>query len=141
MTPSGTSSHEGQSSGSPSGARRFPLRYGVLKPLLTALGLGPGRSGVLVTPDAVEVTMGWAFSTRLPRPAVRRAEVKRGRVLSIGVHGWRGRWLVNGASTGVVAVELAADQRASALGLSVPLRSLLVGVEDPEGLADELGRS
>lgn len=34
----------------------------------------------------------------------------------IGVHGWRGRWLVNGAVSGIATLEIDPPARASVLG-------------------------
>ena len=39
-------------------------------------------------------------------------------VVSIGVHGWRGRWLVNGAHRPIAAIRLAAPGAAGASSAS-----------------------
>ena len=54
------------------------------------------------------------------------------------MHGWRGRWLVNGAAGPLVALEIAAAGHARVLGFPVVLRELLVSVDEPEPLIDAL---
>ncbi len=56
-----------------------------------------------------------------------------------GVHGWRGRWLVNGSSHGIVVLGIDPPARARTLGLPVRLRELAVSLEDPVGFAAALG--
>ena len=51
-----------------------------------------------------------------------------------GAHGWRGEWLVNGSSSGIVRIELEPPGRAKVCGVPVELRVLRVSVEDPAGL-------
>jgi len=115
--------------------RRFAIRYAVpMLPLLTLLGAGPRRSGVWVTAEGVEVRMGWAFRGAIPRRTVSGAAADPRRHLSLGVHGWAGRWLVNGGLRGLVRIAVAPPARARVLGVPVRLRELTVGVEDPAGL-------
>jgi hypothetical protein len=54
--------------------------------------------------------------------------------VSIGVHGWRGRWLVNGASRPIARIVLALPTHAFVLGFRVHLSELLVSVDDVAGL-------
>ncbi len=60
---------------------------------------------------------------------------------SRGAHGWRGRWLVNGAGDGLVVIDISPPARARVTGVPVRLRELTVSVEDPDALAAELQRS
>ena len=47
--------------------------------------------------------MGWAFRAKFPRADV--IDVANHRpVVSIGAHGWKGRWLVNGAHRPIAAI-------------------------------------
>jgi hypothetical protein len=46
------------------------------------------------------------------------------------VHGWRGRWLVNGAHRPIATITLALPARARVLGFPVRLRELLLCVDD-----------
>jgi hypothetical protein len=118
---------------------RFPIAYDApMRLLMRSLGLGPAGAWVEVDELSVEVRMGWAFRARFPRGAVRVAERSDRRVISQGVHGRNGRWLVNGARRGLVRIDLAPDQDARAIGRRVRLSTLEVGVEDPGALVAAL---
>jgi hypothetical protein len=54
------------------------------------------------------------------------------------VHGWAGRWLVNGAGDGILTIDLEPSQRAYVMGFPVKLRQLQVSVDVPAGLAKAL---
>ena len=54
--------------------------------------------------------------------------------VTAGAHGWRGRWLVNGASSPIVAIRLRSPTRAWVAGYPVRLREVLVSVADPDAL-------
>jgi hypothetical protein len=58
----------------------------------------------------------------------------------IGVHGWRGAWLVNGAASGLVSITVDPPVRAWAVGVPVRLRQLTVSLEDPDAFRAALGR-
>jgi len=118
---------------------RFAIRYGALRPLLSLLGLGPRFSGLELDRDRLRVRMGWAFSATVARTQIRSAGHSDGLVGGIGVHGWRGRWLVNGAASGLVTVEINPAGRAWVMGVPVKLTSLRVSVEDPDALLRALG--
>ena len=113
----------------------FPLDYsGPSAPILRAVGLFSRWAGVDVGADQLTVRMGWGFWAVLPRTSVRSARLDADRVLAWGVHGWRGTWLVNASSRGVVRIELEPAERARVIGFSVRLRTLRVGMADPAGL-------
>jgi hypothetical protein len=101
-----------------------------LKPLFTALGITPGRACLDVAPDLVRVRMGWGFCADVPRRSIRSVRRVRDAV-SIGVHGWGGRWLVNGASGPLVAIAIEPSAPARVMGVPIRLRELIVSVEDP----------
>ena len=68
------------------------------------IGLGPRFSEVVVDDTDLRVRMGWAFHAAVPRADIRRVVAATERpFFAWGVHGWRGRWLVNGSSDGIVA--------------------------------------
>ncbi len=114
---------------------RFPIRFGRLYRLLSAAVLiPPSQSFVEVAGDRVRVEMASAFRADFPRAAVASASEYRRRPLSRGVHGWGGRWLVNGSGTGIVEIALDPVQRARVMRFPVRLRTLFVSVEDPAGL-------
>lgn len=127
------------------GTARFPVRFDAwYRALSTALLLAPSASYVEIEGDEVRVRMAWAFRARFPRSAVVSATAYRGRPLSRGVHGFAGRWLVNGSSQGIVEIALAPRTRGHVLGFPVRLHSLLVSVDDPgsliAALSEPLGR-
>jgi hypothetical protein len=122
-------------------AERFALRYGVFKPLLLAMGLGPGLSHVDLTDERVRIRMGWAFSADLPRSAIGSSGASDGPVGGIGVHGWRGAWLVNGAASGLVTIGFVPTQRARVIGLPVALHTLRLSLEEPEAFLAALSGS
>ncbi len=110
----------------------FPILYGALRPLLVVVGLGPGLSGVELSDTELHVRMGWAFRARLPRTAITGARSVSGPVGGIGVHGWRGRWLVNGSMDRIVGLDIDPAVRALAVGLPVHLHYLALSLEDPD---------
>jgi hypothetical protein len=117
---------------------RIPIRFGRWKPLLILIGWTPGRSYLEVDPDRVGVRMSWGFHADVPRRSIRSVRRVGNAVMSIGVHGWRGRWLVNGAFGPLVALEIDPPVRARASGVSVRLSELLVSVEDPDAVISQL---
>jgi hypothetical protein len=100
---------------------------------------GPGISGVDVDADEIRVRMG-SFKLDIPRRAVRSVQRSQARVgRTAGVHGRRGRWLVNGSAEDLV--ELAIDPPCyispsidTLFGIG-PSRvdQLTVSLEDPDG--------
>jgi len=117
-----------------SAAVRFPIRFTGANRAMAVLGILPSRCFVEVTPDSLRVQMTWAFSATVPRPAVRSAAPDDGRVMGWGVHGWRGSWLVNGSSSGLVRLEIDPPGVARLLLWPVRLRVLRVAVDDRDGL-------
>lgn len=123
----------------PGGGDRFPIRFERWYELLSrALLIPPSASYVAIDGGRVTAKMAWAFDTSFPRSAVAAAAPFHGRPASRGVHGWRGRWLVNGSGEGILRIELSPEQTARVLGVPVRLRELLVSVEDPVQLASAL---
>ncbi|HTJ74588.1 MAG TPA: hypothetical protein VL337_04420 [Acidimicrobiales bacterium] len=120
-------------------ARTFDMRYGIFKPLLSLLGAGPESSRVELDDDVLRVRMGWAFRATIPRTSIMDARPYSRPVASIGVHGWRGKWLVNGAASGLVMLELEPRARGYVLGVPVRLRRLLVSMKAPDDLLAALG--
>jgi hypothetical protein len=103
------------------------------------LGLTRTGSWVEVGDGMLRARMGWAFRLAVPVEHVRRAQRYGGRVWSSGVHGWRGRWLVNGSSSGLVRIDLNPPASARTMGLPITVRELLVSVDDPDDLVAALG--
>jgi hypothetical protein len=50
------------------------------------------------------------------------------------LHGWRGRWLVNGSSKDIVELTIAPPVRAYVMGAPIKLQTLYVSVTDPQAL-------
>lgn len=123
------------------GTKRFPIRFNAAYRMLsTALLMPPSQSFVEVEGDKVRVRMAWGFRAEFPRSAVRSVTSYDRTPLSRGIHGWAGRWLVNGSGEGIVSIALKPTQRAYVLGFPVRLRNLLVSIEDPAGLMAALAR-
>jgi hypothetical protein len=94
------------------GRRWFELKYRkagldrVGAFLDTMLGGGPGVSGVAVTADEIQVRVP-GFTLDIPRASLRSAS-RSDRNLhgTTGVHGGKGKWLVNGAPDGLVELAI-----------------------------------
>ena len=126
----------------PGRLRRFPIRFTGLNRYLWLLGVRPSRSWVDVADDRVAVRLSWGFRLAVPRSSVRSAAPDHAAVRAWGAHGWRGRWLVNGSSQGVVRLDLDPPARARVAALLRPrVRELRVSVEDPDGLLRALAPS
>src|SRR4051794_40482439 len=106
---------------------RFPIRFSsAFRGLFTLLMLRPANSFVDVGERYVTVRMAWSFHAHFPRAAVASTSLFRGTTLSRGVHGWAGRWLVNGSGDRILVIDLEPAQRASVLGFPVRLQQLMV---------------
>ena len=79
--------------------------------------------------------MGWSFDGRAPLQSVTSARPLEDTVISRGVHGWRGDWLVNGAGDRLVEVRFEPPMKGHVIGFPVRVRRLRVSVDDPAGLA------
>jgi hypothetical protein len=103
----------------------------------TRLGGGPGRGGVEVDSDVLRVRMA-DFHLDIPRGSVRSAARSQHQTRgTIGVHGGRGRWLVNGSHAGLV--ELVIDppgylpRQLSTVFRKMEVSSLIISLVDPDG--------
>jgi len=109
---------------------RVPIKYAKAWSWLLHSVLLPQRLAyVSVDGDVVRVRMAWAFRAKFRRGDISAVTPFR-TVLSIGVHGWRGRWLVNGAHRPIARITLALPVRARVIGFPVQLRELYVSVAD-----------
>jgi hypothetical protein len=109
---------------------RVPIKYshpfiGVLR----ITGTPPRSAYVDISDESVRVRMGWAFQAEFPRAAVDAVDEAR-HVVSAGVHGWRGRWIVNGAPGPIARLTLPSPVRARVMGVPVRVQELLVSVDD-----------
>jgi hypothetical protein len=102
---------------------------------MTVLLAGPGQSSIRVDGDSVRVKMGfggWTFSADVPRSSIIGAEQISTQVWAWGAHGWKGRWLVNGSSDGLVCLTLQPATRARTLGFPLRVRELTLSLAEPE---------
>jgi hypothetical protein len=103
--------------------------------LMTPLLAGPRRCKVVLSAKRLKVKMGlgaWAFSASVPRGSVTQATRVAGPVLGWGAHGWRGRWLINGSSRGLVRIAIDPPGRGRCLMIPVRLRQLTLSLERPD---------
>lgn len=108
--------------------------------VLRGLGIPPSLAYVDLGDDTIEVRLGWAFSARIPRGLVKAAGSGKPPAIrfTAGAHGWRGKWLVNGAADGIVDVELAEPVRARVSVVPIRLKVLSVSLEDPDAFLESL---
>ena len=119
---------------------RVAVRFGRLKPVLMAIGLTPARCYLDVGEESLEVRMSWTFHADVPRSSIRSVHrVENPFPGSFGAHGWRGRWLVNGASGPLVALELEPPVRALVARIPVSVHELVVSVDDPDQVVTMFG--
>ena len=119
-------------------ATRFPIRFTGANQAMVVLGITPAGSFVDVLDDRVVVRMGWAFHAVIPRASIVSVAEDHERVMGWGAHGWKGVWLVNGSSSGLVRIEIDPPAHARTIVFAVQLRTLRVAVLDPEGLREAL---
>ena len=113
---------------------RFPIRFTGANRAMVLLGVVPEHCRVEVDDGELRVRMAWLFSLDVPRVNVRSVAREEGRMWGWGAHGWRGKWLVNGSSSGLVRIDLDPPGRGRVSGVGVEVRVLVVAVDDPKGL-------
>jgi hypothetical protein len=119
---------------------RFPIRFDASYAVLSrSLFISPSDSYVEIAGSDVSVRMAWAFRATFDRSRVTGVSPLGKRIrLTRGIHGWAGRWLVNGAGDGVLTIDLEPGQRAYVMGVPVSLRQLQVSLDDPAAVARAL---
>lgn len=121
---------------------QFAISYDSLfRILATITGIGQGR--VEVEADRIDVRMGWAFRASIPRSSVNKVEqIERiPPLFGWGVHGWNGRWAVNGSQRGAVKLTMEPAAKGRVLFVPVTLRELSLSLEEPEAFVVAAGRS
>jgi hypothetical protein len=108
--------------------------------VLTIFGSPPRLSDIQIDGNRVRVRLGWAFHATFDRRDVTSVSPVGARV-SVGAHGWRGRWLVNGAHSPIASIQLRAPARGFVVGFPVHVHELLVSVDDVAGLERALASS
>jgi hypothetical protein len=117
---------------------RFPIRFTGANRAMVLLGIVPEHCRVEVDEGELRVRMAWAFQLDVPRANVRAVAPDHGLVWGWGAHGFRGTWLVNGSSAGLVRVELDPAGHGRVAGFPVRVRVLRVSVQDPDALVAAL---
>jgi len=121
------------------GVRQFDIDYSRGNRFLMGLiGVGPRFSGVVIDDEEVRVRMGWAFYAHIPLASIQRVGSAVRPFFAWGAHGWRGRWLVNGSSKGIVALEIDPPARGWAIGFPLRLRVVYISLADPDGFITAL---
>jgi hypothetical protein len=122
------------------GARRhFDIDYSRGNRVLMGLvGVGPRFSGVVIDDEEISVRLGWGFHAHIPIAHIQRVGSSDRPFFAWGAHGWRGRWLVNGSSKGIVALEIDPPARGWAIGFPLRLRVLYVSLADPDAFITAL---
>jgi hypothetical protein len=128
---------------SAAGRRWFELKYrmagldrlGALTD--TVLGGGPGLSGVTITAHELQVRVP-GFTLDIPRGSVQSVSRSyRDLHGTTGVHGGRGRWLVNGAPDDLVELTISppcySGRSLATLFRRAAVRSLTVSLVDSDG--------
>lgn len=111
-------------------SQHFPILFTGLNKAMSLLALAPRWCWVDVDAERLTVHMSWAFRSTIDRAAIAEVKPFDGRIFGWGVHGFRGRWLVNGSSKGLVRITIEPAQRARVLGVPIQLRELMVSIED-----------
>jgi hypothetical protein len=121
---------------------QFAISYTpIFRALAAITGLSHGR--VDVAADRIDVRMGWAFRASIPRESVERVEQidRIPPLYGFGVHGWNGRWAVNGSQRGAVKLTLEPPATGRVLVVPVTLRELSLSLEEPEAFVVAAGRN
>ena len=114
-------------------ARRFPIRVTDAQRTLRTLGIHPPECAVEVDGDRLRVHYGWAFRMDTALAGVRHAERDPTRPRKLGVHGWWGRWVVDGSFDRVVKIDFDPPARARTGPFPLKVRELRVSLDDPDG--------
>jgi hypothetical protein len=108
---------------------------------MVVFGIEPDRCRVEIDEGQLHVHLGWAFRLHASLADVRTVEPDSDPVRGWGAHGWRGTWLVNGSSAGVVRITFDPPAHGHTAGIPVTVRVLRVSVDDPDALVEALLRS
>jgi hypothetical protein len=101
--------------------------------------IGSPHGSVELDETTLRVRLGLGFQGEVPRSAITSAVRDTGREISIGAHGWRGRWLVNTSTRGLVRLTIEPPGKGRCLGIPVVLRELRVSLDDPDAFLRDLG--
>ena len=110
----------------------FPRGAPPIRLLLGVLAIPPNSRYAALDEAALQVRLGWTFRLTAPRASVVAALRDHHRVGGIGAHGWRGTWLVNTTSKGLVRIVLDPPSKATVCGVPVTVKVLRVSVTEPD---------
>lgn len=113
----------------------MPRPHPVIRALFWLLEVRPR---VEVTPVALVVSLGWSFHVSVPHGVITDVTAVPWTRLSIGAHGWRGRWLVNSTSGPLVRVTIAPAASGRVLGIPIRVRELTLSIADVDAFLTEL---
>ena len=120
----------------PVGVRRFEMSFSsFMRILTTPILAGPRRCHVTLGADRLSVAMGvggWTFSADVPLSSVGEVARVSGPVWGWGAHGWRGRWLVNGSSRGLVRISIQPAAFGRCLVVPIKVTELTISLEEPD---------
>ena len=94
---------------------------------------------VELSADTLTVRLGLTWHAEIPRSAIRTASPDPTRTISIGAHGWRGDWLVNTSTQGLVVLTIDPPAKARCVGVPISLKKLHLSLADPDAFLAELG--
>ena len=115
-------------------ANRIPIKYGSpWKWILPVLLLPEKGAYIEIDGGLVHVRMSWGFRLTFSRSDIMEI-VDHRPVVSIGAHGWKGRWLVNGAHSPIAVIRLTHPSPGRVVGFPVRVREILVSVEERDAL-------
>ena len=106
--------------------------------LMGVLAIPEGRRYAVLDDDVFEVRLGWSFELTAPRESVVAALRDHDRIGGIGAHGWRGTWLVNTTSKGLVRIVLDPPARATVCGVPVTVTVLRLSLAEPDAFLSAL---
>jgi hypothetical protein len=119
---------------------RFDIAYGRVAPLLKAVAMSSKSAYAELDDDTLTVKMGWSFSAKIPLESITAIEALDTKVISIGVHGWRGRWLVNGKGDQLVRITIDPSVNAKAVQYPVKLKVSSLSLDDVDGFVAAVAR-
>ena len=114
---------------------RMPRPNPILRVLLAVLFVRPRLE---VNRKALVVSLGWSFRVAVPRVAITSVDSLPWTRMSVGAHGWRGRWLVNTTSGPLVRITIDPATPGRLLGIPVRVRELTVSVDDVAAFLTDL---
>ena len=115
----------------------MPQPNPAMRVLLTVAASSNGS--VELTAETLTVRLGLSWRAEIPRSAIKTAARDPLRTISIGAHGWRGEWLVNTSTKGLVVLTIDPEGRGRCLGYPIKLRRLHLSLADPDAFLAELG--